>query len=667
MATNDTPDLRAQPPDLTATDALLTFDPDQKMAWRGEEPLAIEPKGMEVLALLAREPGTIVSSETLQRSVWRRRHLGEGVISQTIYKLRRALDEDGLIESVRGQGWRLTRPLARPTYNPDRTAAEPPSTAGLDEIVVGSGAEFEQARGSWHDSAATTEPQTRTTAPPLPRWRVIMGVLVAALVVFVVGAAVWRGPSDQPEVPVIAVMPFQFDDSDQALSPVAIAVRDRLAMDVQSIPPFKVTAEDAITAYTGSPRDADQMRALLGANVILRGRVAQLAGSGQGFELSIWVDDFSGNGLQFEKRYENGSGDIASVLDRIRIDVFALLAKADRERDTNARGTSNPEAWSAYVQAASLASANSPDSDRRALASLERAVELDPNFAEAWAELGGLLGSRLFSPDDGSELKASRARSLAAMDRAIALSPDFVGAILMRSELRNIYAFDWSGAAADVALAERLVGQPRADVLSQQARLAAALGDLEAAVAINEQAHTLDPLSGARRNAGWHLLALGDYAKARRYLLSEHRIRPWESSLNFYLGLCDVYEGQPRDALKRFQYADSDYRLTGIAIAHIALGDQAEADRILGILIARMPDQAAYEIASVYGFANQADEAFRWLDHAFDVGDGALEYLAYDPRFRSLRDDPRMHERLRRLKHPKWVDGPARDMSARVD
>lgn len=667
MATNDTPDTRTDAPPRKALSPELTFDPDRKMVWRSGQLLAIEPKGLDVLALLAREPGVIVSAETLQRTVWRRRHLGEGVISQTIYKLRRALDEEGLIESIRGQGWRLTRPLASPTQDADLTATMSPSAAGSADSLIGSGAQSELEPDPWSDAAPPMGPQTGATVPSPSRWRVTLGVTLAAIAAIVVGVTVWRQSSDQPEPPLIAVMPFQDDSADQMLSPAAMAIRDRLAIDVQSMPPMKVAAEDAIAAFSGNARDADQVREQLGANMVMRGRVAPLPGSGQGFELSIWVDDFSGNGLQFEKRYESGSGDLTSVLERVRMDVFAHLTQADKERDVSARGTSNPEAWSAYVQAVSLASANSPDSDRRALASLERAVELDPNFAEAWAELGGLLGSRLFSPDDGSELKASRARSLATMDRAIALSPNYVGAILMRSELRNIYGFDWSGAAADVALAERLVGQPRPDVLLQKARLAAALGDLESAVQINEQTHTLDPLSGARRNAGWHLLALGDYAKARRYLLSEHRIRPWESSLNFYLGLCDVFEGQPRDALKRFQYADSDYRLTGIAIAHIALNDRAEADRILGILIARMPDQAAYEIASVYGFANEPDDAFRWLDHAFEVGDGALEYLAYDPRFRSLRDDPRMHERLRRLKHPKWVNAPAPDVPARVD
>lgn len=638
--------------------AELKFDVTRRLVWRGDLPLSIEPKGLEVLDLLSREPGAVISADRLQREIWRRRHLGEGVISQTIYKLRRALGEDGLIQSVRGQGWRLTRPIER-------------IETSLDDAVAAVGAEpvMAQATGDMPIAESSMPIGTQSEAdvshadvamPPSPHlrwtWRLGLGLVIIPMLAVLIGATLWLRPSDQPQVPLIAVMPFKDQSPDQSLSPAATAIRDRLSMDVQGIPPFQVAREDAIAGFRGDVRNASQVRALMGANVVLRGQVAPLPGSAQGFELSIMIDDHSGNDLGFEKRYESGSGDLAPLLEQLRIDIYGHLTRADREREATARGTRNPDAWAAFLRAVSLSSANTPDSSRRALASLELAVELDPNFAEAWLELGGLLGARVFAPDDGAELKASRQRSLAALDRAIALSPDYVVALLTRSELRNIYAFDWAGAAADVALAEKLVGGPRADVWLQKARLAAALGDLETAVRLGDEAHALDPLSGARRNAGWHLLALERYSQARTYLLEEHRIRPWESSLNFYLGLCDVFEGQPRDALKRFQYADSDYRLTGLAIANIALGDQAEADRILGILIARMPDQAAYEIASVYGFAGNADEAFLWLDHAFEVGDGALEYLIYDPRFRTLRDDPRMHDRLRRLRHPKWIN-----------
>lgn len=619
----------------------LKFDPDRGIVWRGGERLTIEPKGVEVLAVLARDPGTTVSAEQLQNEVWRRKHLGEGVISQTIYKLRRALADRALIQSVRGRGWRLTRPidLADASHIAAETVPTPTSEMA-PHVDLG-------------DPAVTA-----SGALPRPRWsqRIVIGMFVISALAFLLGRTFWLQPSTEQQAPVIAVLPFTDVSPQQNLKPKATAFRERLAIDVIGISPYRIVSDELVARFRGDAQNESQVRAQLGANVVMHGELEPLLGSDQGFVLTIVIEDHSGHGLGFARRYEHGFGDVAPLLERVRIDLYEQFNRSRRVEPGEPRGTRHPDAWVAFTRAASLASANSPDSHRRAIASLELAVELDPNFAEAWAELGGLLGSRLFTPDDAMELKSGRNRSLAFMDRAIEISPDYVEAILMRSELRNIYAFDWDGAAADVALAEKIVGGPRVDVWLQKARLAAALGDLEGAVRIGDEAHAMSPNSGARRNAGWHLLALGRYQQARSYLLDEHRKRPWESSLNFYLGLCDVFEGLPRDGLKRFQYADSDYRLTGIAIAQFELEDHAEAERALGTLIARMPDQAAYEIASVYGHIGNADEAFLWLDRAFEVGDGALEYLAYDPRFRKLRDDPRMHERLRRLRHPKWLD-----------
>jgi len=630
----------------------LKFDPERGIVWRGAERLTIEPKGIDVLRLLAREPGTLVTAEQLQKQVWRRRHLGEGVISQTLYKLRRALADDGLIQSVRGEGWRLTRPIVFGSFDEESATATNHENDG-STVTMGTAVSAGSIAPS-PESASTpvaVPPQTSR----FPRTRMWAGVLIAPLIVVLLGAAYWLRASSGLREPSLAVMPFVDQSPDQRLAKLGANLRAKIAFDVQGVPGFRVASEDAIARFRGDPNDEQQLWLTMAANVLIQGDLMPSPEHPDGYVLTLRITDHSGHGLNWNRQYVHTAGDSGPLFERVRIDLYRHLDQRGRSPSTgNSWDTQHPGAREAFLRAATLGTGNSPDDYRRALASLELAVELDPNYAEAWSELGGLLGSRLFVPDNADELRQSRQRAIAAMDRAITLSPDYVAAILMRSEIRHNYAFDWSGSAADVARAEQRVGL-RADVLLQKARLAASLGDLEAAIRMNDEAHAKDPMSGARRNAGWHLLSLGRYAEARSYLLEEHKIRPWESSLNYYLGLCDLFEGLPQDALKRFGYADSDYRLTGVAMANFDLGRHAEAEQALGTLIARSPDQSAYEIATVYGHIGNADEAFLWLDHAIDVRDGGLEYLAFDPRFRKLRDDPRMAERLRQIKHPKWL------------
>lgn len=630
----------------------LKFDPERGIAWRGQERLTIEPKGIDVLRLLAREPGTLVTAEQLQKQVWRRRHLGEGVISQTLYKLRRALADDGLIQSVRGEGWRLTRPIAICSAEAEPDSSSDPVTAAPPRVIEETPSETATVSTNPLPANRVGEPPKRLRAWWSPH---LAALYIAPLIVVLLGAAYWLRASSSLDQPSLAVMPFVDVSSDQRLSALAASLRAKIALDVHGVPRVRVSGEDTIARFRGDADNAEQVWSAMAANVVIRGDLAPSSDHPDGFVLTLRIVDFSGHDLNWSKQYVHTSGDSAPLLERVRLDLYQHLEQHKYSDHTRAQGTQHAGARAAFLRAVTLAAGNAPDDYRRALASLELAVELDPNYAEAWSELGGFLGGRQFVPDNADELKRSRARSIAAMDRAIALSPEYVDAILMRSEIRHNYAFDWDGAAADVARAEQIVGGPRVDVQLQKARLTASLGDLDAAIRLNDEAHAKEPLSGARRNAGWHLLSLGRYAQARSYLLEEHKIRPWESSLNYYLGLCDLFEGHPEDALKRFGYADSDYRLTGVAMANFDLGRREEAEQALGTLIARSPDQSAYEIATVYGHIGNADEAFLWLDHAIDVRDGGLEYLAFDPRLRKLRDDPRMAERLRQIKHPKWL------------
>ncbi|MCE3004127.1 MAG: hypothetical protein LW860_15725 [Xanthomonadaceae bacterium] len=334
-----------------------------------------------------------------------------------------------------------------------------------------------------------------------------------------------------------------------------------------------------------------------------------------------------------------------------------LAGTPDRWGHNPARGsgTANREAWLAFLRAATMLT-DDEAGQRRAKAALEQAVALDPNYADAWIALGSLLGAGggpggTFA-DDGAELAQSRRRAMAALDRGISLAPNEPGHYLLRSEIRHLYFYDWEGAEADLDTAESLMPRPTAHLYIQRARLAASRGDLRAALDFDDRASALDPESGSLRNKGWHLIALGEYAAARELLLREHAVRPFESSLNYYLGLCDLYEGLPEAALARFEQAGTVHRLTGTVLAHVRRGDPEAARSTLASLEQRFADTAAYEIAIGHAWLGETDAAFRWLDRAITVGDGTLLYLGFDPLMAPLRNEARFGEVLARIRYP---------------
>jgi hypothetical protein len=96
-------------------------------------------------------------------------------------------------------------------------------------------------------------------------------------------------------------------------------------------------------------------------------------------------------------------------------------------------------------------------------------------------------------------------------------------------------------------------------------------------------------------------------------------------------------QGRPQDALSEIELVHSDFvRRFLYAIAYHALGREKESDAALNELIAKYHEGAAYQIAQVYAFRNQSDEAFEWLERAYAQHDGGLVGTKVDPPTKEL-------------------------------
>jgi tetratricopeptide (TPR) repeat protein len=114
-----------------------------------------------------------------------------------------------------------------------------------------------------------------------------------------------------------------------------------------------------------------------------------------------------------------------------------------------------------------------------------------------------------------------------------------------------------------------------------------------------------------------------------------------------------VMYGRPQDALLEIERVRYDpVRAFLYAIAYYALGRKKEADAALHELIAKYHAGAAYQIAEVYAFRNQPDEAFAWLDRAYAQRDSGLIGTKVDPLLKSLHNDPRFAALLKKLNLP---------------
>src|SRR5260370_2718834 len=120
-------------------------------------------------------------------------------------------------------------------------------------------------------------------------------------------------------------------------------------------------------------------------------------------------------------------------------------------------------------------------------------------------------------------------------------------------------------------------------------------------------------------------------------------LNPDASSDSYTLSLIDLLQGRPQDALRdieRVQYAPT--RASLHALTYYALGRKKESDAALSELIAKYHTSNAFEVAEIYAFRNQTDEAFEGLDRAYPQRDPSLMSTKMDPRLKSFHPAPRL-------------------------
>src|ERR1700678_1890543 len=171
---------------------------------------------------------------------------------------------------------------------------------------------------------------------------------------------------------------------------------------------------------------------------------------------------------------------------------------------------------------------------------------------------------------------------------------------------------------------------------------------------MNPHAIDLDPLNAD----SWEVLAeteyfMGKLDKAAVDFKKALDLNPDVVGAHPVLSRIYAIQGRPRDALAEIEFVRYDpVRVFLYAIAYHALGREKESDAALSELITKYHANMAYQIAQVYAFRNQSNEAFDWLDRAHAQRDGGLIGTKVDPLLKNLHGDPRFAAFLKKLNLP---------------
>jgi tetratricopeptide (TPR) repeat protein len=279
---------------------------------------------------------------------------------------------------------------------------------------------------------------------------------------------------------------------------------------------------------------------------------------------------------------------------------------------------------------------------------LREALDRDPGFALAWAELAKTFAKEA---DMGwVPVSDGYGRAREAVERALAMEPDLAEAHAQMGRMRMLHDRDWRGAEASFAKALAIT-PGNAMALSGAGALAMNSGRLDEAIELTRRSLEGDPLSAsAYMSLGMSLFAADRFAQAEEAFRKALELAPQRGATHAHLALALVAQGQGEEALEEAAREPHEgFRLWAHAMIHHLVGQRKESDAALGRLTGEFADGGAYQIAEVFGTRGESDAAFEWLGRARAMHDGGLAEMKASPRLRSLHADPRWHTFLKEM------------------
>jgi TolB-like protein/predicted Ser/Thr protein kinase len=448
----------------------------------------------------------------------------------------------------------------------------------------------------------------------------------------------------------IAVLPFVNMSADKDQDYFSDGLTEEMINLLGQVPDLRVPARTSSFYFKGKNETIASIARQLKVAQVLEGSVRK---AGKRLRITAKLIRADNGYNVWSQAYDRDDTDVFTVQDDIaKAVVSALQVKLWAGASaTGSRGTTNAEAYSQYLRGSQLDQRDSLEDLRNAIGAYDRAIELDPKYAAAYA--GRAIAEATLADLTGDTRGIERAAP--DVDRAIVLAPADPTGYSARSYLRTTWLWDWPHAQADIEKALSLGPRTRA-VLDRYARLLAVTGRLPEAISVQKEATDLDPLSsGAWVHLGYYYASAGDYAAAGTAFGRALEFEPTSTFAFSYLGVVRLLQGRAQEALESFRKIKMDqegFRLAGIAMAEHSLGHERESQQALEALVAKHAQEQAYQIAEVYAWRGEKGHALDWLERAYRQRDGGLSFIKIAPTLASLHSDARFKRLLHRLQLP---------------
>jgi TolB-like protein/DNA-binding winged helix-turn-helix (wHTH) protein/tetratricopeptide (TPR) repeat protein len=600
----------------------------------------LQPKAMEVLVSLARQPGEVLPKDQLLKTVWADTFVTDDVLIRSISELRRVFEDDArqptIIQTIPKRGYRLVAPV------------EPADgTTGIPAVSEGSRADNSQGNST----------RDRWLGPGAFAGAALLLVLLIAS-----SGKIHRwlsAGSGSPSIHSIAVLPLQNLSGDDKQEYLSDGVTDLLITDLAQISSLKVISRTSTMLYQQTKKTLPEIAHELNVDGIVEGTVLR---SGDRVRITAQLIYAPSDRHVWANSYERDVRDILAlerdVTGDIARQVQARLSTQSRVPTAEPQVT-NPIALEAYLQGnyhlKGYFRGSGDEEKRKAAEYFQQAIDADPTFAAAYVGMTWAHRDLLWPSSRDVEIFK---RSVA---RAVELDPSSSDAhhALGVSKWSN---WEWSGAEEEYRRAIAL-SPNSADAHNSLCWLLFSVGRADEGFRECQMAQELDPGQDHLAEA---LYLRGDYDHA--ISLIQMMLQRDPDNVYEHDGLYESYavKGMQEESLKELAKAFSLFGMPQAAarIQHASevsgyfVGFRQAAKEVEDLQSAQQA-YAPVNLALIYTILGDKDRAFYWLEHAYEHHDRhwlsidmSLDWLRIDPLFKPLRTDPRYVDLLRRIGLP---------------
>jgi TolB-like protein/cytochrome c-type biogenesis protein CcmH/NrfG len=447
----------------------------------------------------------------------------------------------------------------------------------------------------------------------------------------------------------IAVLPFIDMSEKRDQEYFGDGMAEEIINRLVRIPGVKVISRTSSFQFKGKFEDLRTIGSQLGVAYLLEGSVRN---SGDRLRVTAKLISSRNGSNVWSQTYDRNLSDVLKMQDEIAIAlVRALQIEVSPLQGLEGRSAlRNTEAYALYLRGQHDLDRDDQQSWDQARSAFQRALDLDPTFAEAAGLLAStyaLQASAGYLPPGVGFEQARR-----AAEHAIKLDPNNPIAYSVLGDIHNTYDWDWP--AADRDLKRTLTLAPNNPVaLEIAARHSLTMGRWEDALTQTTAALELDPLDvGGYYWLSKAQLQRGRLAEAEAAIRRALEIAPRFIFGPYSLGGVLLARNQPEAALAAFLDEPIEVaRLNGSAMAYFAMGRKADSGAALALLETKYANYP-FGIAEVYAFRGESNEALKWLDRAYAQKDIFLYNLKFSPPFQNLREDPRYKAFLKKMNLP---------------